>query len=67
VSQFLRDRGIDVPLRNHSIPQEYLSQGKRAEVMAEIGLTAQDVARHVVEAVAGLGAPSQAPAPVITD
>ncbi len=65
VSQFLRDRGIDVPVRNHSIPQAFLPQGKRNEVLAAIGLTAQDVARGVVEAVAGLSAVTRQPA--ITD
>jgi 1-deoxy-D-xylulose-5-phosphate synthase len=51
----LRDRGIDTPLRMASIPQRFLEHGKRAEVLAEIGLTAQDIARDVVEAVARLG------------
>jgi 1-deoxy-D-xylulose-5-phosphate synthase len=64
VSQFLRDRAIDVPVRTHAIPQAFLAQGKRAEVLVEIGLTAQDVARHVVEAVAGL-APT--PHPAVSD
>jgi 1-deoxy-D-xylulose-5-phosphate synthase len=54
-----------VPVRTHSIPQLFLPQGKRAEVLAEIGLTAQDVARQVVEAVAGLSGISQQPA--VTD
>jgi 1-deoxy-D-xylulose-5-phosphate synthase len=51
----LRDRGVDTPVRIQSIPQRYLAHGKRAQVLAEVGLTAQDVARSVVEAVAGLG------------
>ena len=51
----LRDRGVDTPIRTQSIPQQFLAQGKRGEVLAEIGLTAQDIAREVVEAVAGLG------------
>ncbi|MGH8890688.1 MAG: 1-deoxy-D-xylulose-5-phosphate synthase [Acidothermaceae bacterium] len=51
----LRDRGIDTPIRTQSIPQQFLHLGKRSEVLADIGLTAQDIARQVVEAVAGLG------------
>jgi 1-deoxy-D-xylulose-5-phosphate synthase len=51
----LRDRGIDTPLRTASIPQRFLAQAKRAEILAEIGLTAQDIARDIVEVVAGLG------------
>jgi 1-deoxy-D-xylulose-5-phosphate synthase len=42
------------PVQVQSIPQRFLAQGKRAEVLIEIGLTAQDVARQVVESVAGL-------------
>jgi 1-deoxy-D-xylulose-5-phosphate synthase len=49
----LRDRGIDTPLRIQSIPQQFLHQGKRAELLAEIGLTAQEISRQVVESVAG--------------
>jgi 1-deoxy-D-xylulose-5-phosphate synthase len=52
----LRDRGIDTPVRVQSIPQQFLVQGKRAQVLADIGLTAQDIARDVVEAVASIGA-----------
>jgi 1-deoxy-D-xylulose-5-phosphate synthase len=49
----LRDRGIDTPLRIQSIPQQFLHQGKRAELLADIGLTAQEISRQVVESVAG--------------
>jgi 1-deoxy-D-xylulose-5-phosphate synthase len=61
----LRDRGIYTPVRVQSIPQQFLRQGKRAEVMGEIGLTAQDVAREVVESVAGLA--SLEHPPVVAD
>jgi 1-deoxy-D-xylulose-5-phosphate synthase len=52
----LRDRGIDTPVRVQSVPQQFLTHGKRADLLAEIGLTAQDIARQVVESVARLGA-----------
>ncbi len=54
VSQALRDADVDVPARDIGIPQRFLDHGSRAEVHAEIGLTAQDVARKVVESVARL-------------
>ncbi|MFM7147872.1 MAG: transketolase C-terminal domain-containing protein, partial [Actinomycetales bacterium] len=54
VSQALRDAGIDVPVRNMGIPERFLDQGKRAEVLVDCGLTAQDVSREIVEAVARL-------------
>jgi 1-deoxy-D-xylulose-5-phosphate synthase len=51
-AQMLRDADVDVPLRDFGIPQRFLDQGKRDEVLAEIGLSAQELARRVVEAVA---------------
>ncbi len=54
VSQAMRDAGIDVPVRNMGIPERFLDQGKRAEVLVYCGLTAQEVSRQVVEAVARL-------------
>ncbi|MGZ6826040.1 MAG: 1-deoxy-D-xylulose-5-phosphate synthase [Mycobacteriales bacterium] len=57
VSQALRDADVDVPARDIGIPQRFLDHGSRAQVHAEIGLTAQEVARRVVEAVARLEAP----------
>lgn len=52
VSQLLRDNGIEVPVRNVGVPERFLDQAKRSEVLAECGLTAQDVSRSIVEAVA---------------
>ncbi len=52
VSQLLRDSDVDVPVRNIGIPEKFLDQGKRAEVLSDCGLTAQDISRQVVEAVA---------------
>ena len=52
VSQLLRDSDVDVPVRNIGIPERFLDQGKRAEVLIDCGLTAQDISRQVVEAVA---------------
>jgi 1-deoxy-D-xylulose-5-phosphate synthase len=54
VSQALRDADVDVPARDVGIPQRFLDHASRAEVLAEIGLTAQEVARQVVETVARL-------------
>jgi len=51
VAQTLRDARVDVPLRDFGIPPRFLDHGKRAEVLEEIGLTAQDIARDIVETV----------------
>ncbi|WP_237694779.1 1-deoxy-D-xylulose-5-phosphate synthase [Streptantibioticus cattleyicolor] len=52
VSQALRDADVDVPLRDFGIPQRFLDHASRAEVLAEIGLTAPDIARQVTGLVA---------------
>ena len=54
VSQALRDADIDVPTRDIGIPRTFLDHGTRAQVHTEIGLTAQEVARRIVEAIARL-------------
>jgi len=48
----LRDAEIDVPLRDLGIPNRFLDHAQRGEVLAELGLTEQDVARRVTEWVA---------------
>jgi 1-deoxy-D-xylulose-5-phosphate synthase len=52
VSQLLRDHDIDVPLRNLGVPAAFLEHAKRAQVLAEIGLTAQEISRSIVETAA---------------
>ncbi|MFE5770385.1 1-deoxy-D-xylulose-5-phosphate synthase [Streptomyces sp. NPDC056485] len=54
VAQALRDAGVDVPLRDFGIPQRFLDHALRKEIMAEIGLTAPDIARQVTGLVAKL-------------
>ncbi len=49
----LRDAEVDIPLRDLGIPQRYLDHGSRSEVLAEVGLTAQDVSRRVTGWAAG--------------
>ncbi|MGP4000308.1 1-deoxy-D-xylulose-5-phosphate synthase [Streptomyces sp. 8N706] len=55
IAQALRDAGVDVPLRDFGIPARFLDHASRKEVMAEIGLTAPDIARQVTGLVAKLG------------
>jgi 1-deoxy-D-xylulose-5-phosphate synthase len=53
IARELRDRGILVPLRHIALPQEFLGHGERAALLAECGLSAQEIARAVIEAAAG--------------
>jgi 1-deoxy-D-xylulose-5-phosphate synthase len=64
----LRAAEVDVPQRDVALPQEFLEHGARGDVLAAVGLTAQDVARRVTEWAAALPgctilAPASAVAP----
>ncbi|MEV4702592.1 1-deoxy-D-xylulose-5-phosphate synthase [Actinoplanes sp. NPDC049316] len=54
VAATLRDAGADVPLRSFGVPTGFHPHGTRAEILASLGLTAQDVARDVTEWVSKL-------------
>jgi 1-deoxy-D-xylulose-5-phosphate synthase len=54
VAAALRDAELDVPLRTLALPQEFLEHGSRGDLLASVGLTAQDVARRVTEWAAAL-------------
>jgi 1-deoxy-D-xylulose-5-phosphate synthase len=64
IAQALRDTDNDVPVRNFGVPRQFLRHAGRPELLAELGLTAQDIARAVVETVsASRGDLSESPAP----
>ncbi|MFM9049181.1 MAG: 1-deoxy-D-xylulose-5-phosphate synthase [Actinomycetota bacterium] len=54
VRQMLADQGVRVPVRDFGIPPAFPDQAPRARLHAAMGLTAQDISRQVVEAVAAL-------------
>jgi 1-deoxy-D-xylulose-5-phosphate synthase len=49
LSQVLQDRQVDVPVRSVGLPQAFLEHGSRGQVLADCGLTEQDVARRIAE------------------
>jgi 1-deoxy-D-xylulose-5-phosphate synthase len=61
VSAALRRAEIDVPCRDVGLPQEFFAQASRGEVLAEVGLTEQNVARQITGWVAALGAQAAEP------
>ncbi|TLQ42627.1 1-deoxy-D-xylulose-5-phosphate synthase [Streptomyces marianii] len=63
VGQALRDAGVDVPLRTFGIPDEFLAHARRAEVLADIGLTPVDIAGTVAAALARGGQAESPPSP----
>jgi 1-deoxy-D-xylulose-5-phosphate synthase len=54
VAATLRDADVDVPVRDLGVPAGFHPHGSRAEILAALGLTAQDVARKVTEWVSRL-------------
>ena len=54
VARVLGQARVPAPVRVFGVPDRFLAHGSRAQVLAEIGLTGQDVARAVAEEVAGL-------------
>ncbi|MEV4440817.1 1-deoxy-D-xylulose-5-phosphate synthase [Streptomyces sp. NPDC049577] len=47
VAQTLRDAGIDLPVRTFGIPEQFLPHAKRAEVLADLGLTPAEIAGRI--------------------
>ncbi len=52
MARLLRDHDVDVPVKTFGLPQEFLSHGTRDEVLEEAGLTSQQLALRITEAVA---------------
>jgi len=61
VRQRLSEEGVATAVRGFAIPQRFLAHGSRDQVLEQVGLTAQEVSRHVVEAVAGAEVPLENP------
>jgi 1-deoxy-D-xylulose-5-phosphate synthase len=55
VSAALRRAEIDVPCRDIGVPQEFQPQASRSQLLADVGLTDQNVARQITGWVAALG------------
>ena len=51
--QALVAAGVRTPVQLHGIPKEFLGHAKRDVILERIGLTAQHLARGIVEAMAG--------------
>ena len=52
--QLLTDEQVPTPFRHYGIPQEFLDHAKRDAILERIGLTAQALARGIVEDVTAL-------------
>jgi 1-deoxy-D-xylulose-5-phosphate synthase len=54
VCRLLRDAGVSTPVQTYGLPQEFLTHAKREEMLEEVGLVPQHLARRITEAVARL-------------
>jgi 1-deoxy-D-xylulose-5-phosphate synthase len=52
VARLLRDGQVDVPVRTFGIPQAFLDHAKRAQILTDIGLTPQGLARDITALIA---------------
>jgi 1-deoxy-D-xylulose-5-phosphate synthase len=55
VSGALRRAEIDVPCRDVGVPQQFQAHASRGEILSEVGLTDQHIARQITGWVAALG------------
>jgi 1-deoxy-D-xylulose-5-phosphate synthase len=67
IAKALRDADVWVPLRDIGVPPDWHPHGSRNEILTGLGLTAQDVARQVIEWVSGLEDSAAARPPVISN
>ena len=49
LSEMLRAAGITIPMHSIGLPLQYLDHSKRQEVLNQLGITAQKIAREIVE------------------
>jgi 1-deoxy-D-xylulose-5-phosphate synthase len=59
LTQALQDRQCDVPVRAVGLPQRFFEHGSRGQVMADAGMTEQDIARRIAEWTAVLAERSE--------
>jgi len=52
VCRLLRDHDVETPAKTFGLPQEFIEHGERAEILADVGLTPQHLAREITGAVA---------------
>jgi 1-deoxy-D-xylulose-5-phosphate synthase len=49
ISEMFRDAGLLVPIHSIGVPLEFIEHSKRTEVLNDLGITAQNITRSVVE------------------
>ncbi len=63
IRQELRAAGVDTAVDELGLPDEFLDHGERGEILAEVGLSDQRIARDIVSQVLGTRIPVARPLP----
>jgi 1-deoxy-D-xylulose-5-phosphate synthase len=49
LSEMFRDARLDVPVHSIGVPLEFIEHSKRGEILEDLGISAQKIAREIVE------------------
>jgi 1-deoxy-D-xylulose-5-phosphate synthase len=63
IRQELRRAGVDTAVDEVGLPDQFLDHGSRNEILAQVGLTAQEIARNLTAQVLGTKVPVARPLP----
>ncbi len=49
LSEMFRNAGLDTPIHSIGVPLTFIEHSKRAEILSDLGITSQNIAREIVE------------------
>ena len=49
LSEMFRSAGLDTPIHSIGVPLTFIEHSKRAEILSDLGMTAQNISREIVE------------------
>ncbi|CAB4341291.1 unannotated protein [freshwater metagenome] len=49
ISEAFREAGVNIPIYSIGVPLEFIEHSKRSEILTDLGITAQNIARSIVE------------------
>ena len=49
VSEMFREASLNIPIHSIGVPLEFIEHSKRSEILSDLGITAQNIARSIVE------------------
>jgi 1-deoxy-D-xylulose-5-phosphate synthase len=49
ISEMFREAGLNIPIHSIGVPLEFIEHSKRSEILSDLGITAKNIARSIVE------------------